>query len=596
MMTRAARAVGTIAAVALAALLLPATPAFSQASCNGLINIIYTSAPGVNFLLPGDTVTVTIQIGTGSIQLGTAMTVQRMRFAMHCNSADPLTPDCIEEVGDVEYEGDGTIATTCLTDPSNPASPLITWTSGHPVDSEPNQTVFTPSQALVIPPNQAVPPGFCSLSFQLKVLSVGNDPDPSIIEQVAGYLGTDAACDNGLLVSGGFQTGDLPLCPVCTGTDCTTNVCNQTNGQCVPGNVPDSTPCPDTDGNACTSSGCEVGQCVQTHLVHTCPPSTNECQIALACNPDTGACDLQNKDDSTPCTDTDGNACNTPGCEAGQCVQTHIVTTCPDSPNECLTNPGCNPADGSCPHPAKDDSTPCTDSDNNACTNAGCEAGNCVQTHLVTTCPDSPNPCLENPGCDPTDGSCPHPDVPDSTPCPDTDNIDCTTAGCEMGVCVQGHIASCNLATRTVGFWKNHVQLTNSILQQTGGLEVCGELITDVAVNDAHSALEAMCGPANTNFEFQCCRQLMAAALNGAAGGATFGDLSHCNDVCGNPNSTQADVDTCENAADAFNNSGDNIAFPPGFKNGPVNTTPCKNAGNTACLIIEPQRDKCKVQ
>src|SRR5262249_35555484 len=257
MATWTTRAMGAAATV-VAALLLPATPAFSQASCNGLIAIDYTSAPGVNFLLPGDTVTVTIEIGTGSIQPGTKMTVQHLRFDMHFNSSDPLVVGCTEEVGDVEYQGDGTIGTNCP----------VTWTSGHPVDAEPNQIVFTPNIPLVIPPNQAVPSGFCTLSFQLKVLSIGNDPDPSIIEQVAGYTGTDAACDNGLLVSGGFQTGDLPLCPMCTGTDCTTSVCNQTSGACVPGNVPDSTPCPDTDNNACTSSGCEAGTCVQTHVVH----------------------------------------------------------------------------------------------------------------------------------------------------------------------------------------------------------------------------------------------------------------------------------------------------------------------------------------
>ena len=64
------------------------------------------------------------------------------------------------------------------------------------------------------------------------------------------------------------------------------------------------------------------------------------------------------------------------------------------------------------------------------------------------------------------------------------------------------------------------------------------------------------------NFEWQCCRQLMAASLNGAAGGATFVDLAHCNDVCGDPNSTKAAVDACQTEANAFNQSGDPLDLP----------------------------------
>src|SRR5262249_40031987 len=157
------------------------------------------------------------------------------------------------------------------------------------------------------------------------------------------------------------------------------------------------------------------------------------------------------------------------------------------------------------------DSTPCTDSDANACTTAGCEMGNCVQTHQNTVCPPSSNECLENPPCDPSTGACNHPPVPDSTPCTDTDNQACTTAGCEMGNCIQAHISTCNLATRTPGFWKNHVALTESIVSSMP-LTVCGDLINNTDVNNAHSALEALCGPANTNKRFQCCRQLMSAA------------------------------------------------------------------------------------
>src|SRR2546422_9785135 len=67
-----------------------------------------------------------------------------------------------------------------------------------------------------------------------------------------------------------------------------------------------STPCTDTDGNTCTTAGCEIspsnpelGVCVQTHM--------------FASN-------------STPCADTDNNPCTTAGCTGqGACDQSHLI-------------------------------------------------------------------------------------------------------------------------------------------------------------------------------------------------------------------------------------------------------------------------------
>jgi hypothetical protein len=52
-------------------------------------------------------------------------------------------------------------------------------------------------------------------------------------------------------------------------------------------NVTDSTPCTDTDNNACTTAGCEGGVCVQTHV----PPPTCSNPVCQACNPNTGQCE-----------------------------------------------------------------------------------------------------------------------------------------------------------------------------------------------------------------------------------------------------------------------------------------------------------------
>src|SRR5439155_1614063 len=174
------------------------------------------------------------------------------------------------------------------------------------------------------------------------------------------------------------------------------------------------TPCTDTDGNVCTLAGCEVspgnaelGVCVQTHTFAT---------------------------DSTPCPDSDSNACTTAGCNgAGVCDQNHVTKTCP-AVDQC--NGGCDTTSGQCTPKA---STPCTDSDGNACTTAGCNgAGVCDQNHVSKTCPGA-DQC--NGGCDATSGKC-TPKV--STPCTDTDGNVCTIAGCELsptnaelGVCVQ---------------------------------------------------------------------------------------------------------------------------------------------------------------
>jgi hypothetical protein len=581
-MKRTMRLAGAL--VVACTMLLPGR-SWGQQTCNGIVTIDYVS--GNNFSVPGDVLRVRLTLGTASITGGTALAVARLRFQLDCNSNFPIAIPCTDEGMFVEYEGDATISNTCGK----------TITSNVPAGgSATNGIVFSPDTAIVMPANQAVPPGFCSVEFDIKVLaSPSIDATPAFIEEAGGYTSVDALCNNGILASGGQQSSAIPLCPSCPGTECTTNACDQETGACVPGNVPDSTPCGDTDSNACTSAGCEAGQCVQGHITTPCPPDDNECTQDLPCNPQTGTCDHPPVDDSTPCTDSDGNACTHAGCEAGACVQTHMTTVCQPDANECTDDLDCNPATGTCDHPPKDDSTPCTDSDSNACTTAGCEAGNCVQTHQTTVCTPDTNECTMDPPCNPQTGTCDHPPEPDSTPCTDTDNQTCTTAGCEMGTCAQMHISTCQGFTRTVGFWKNHPALTQQVITDAGGkLVVCGEDITNVAIDDAKSALEAMCGSANGNFEFQCCRQLTAASLNGAAGGATFFDLAHCNDVCGDPNSSKADVSACNNEATDFNQSGDNLDLP--FPPGSAKSGPCQKAADTKCEIVEPQESLCAAQ
>ncbi len=241
----------------------------------------------------------------------------------------------------------------------------------------------------------------------------------------------------------------------CTGDACTSSVCNATTGQCDTTPLT-STPCADTDGNACTTAGCEpapgnpsVGVCVQTHAQQTC---TGDACTTSVCNTTTGLCDTTPLT-STPCADTDGNACTTAGCEVnpadtthGICVQTHGQQTCT---GDACTSSVCNTTTGQCDTTPLT-STPCADTDGNGCTTAGCEVnpadtthGICVQTHQGQTC--TSDSCT-NSVCNTTTGQCDSTPLT-STPCADTDNNLCTTAGCEAdpinpahGICVQTHM------------------------------------------------------------------------------------------------------------------------------------------------------------
>jgi len=315
-------------------------------TCNGLITIDYVGGP--DFALPGDVVRVKLTLGTGSIQGGTKLNVNRLRFDLDCDSNFTLGIPCTDEGMKVEYEGDSTITTTCG----------VTWATGHGVSDTPNEVVFTPSSPVMIPASQTIPPGFCALEFDVKVLARSTDGTPNEIEEVTGYLASqnDARCDNNL-TSTGQQSSSIPLCPDCNDNiECSQDMCDQSTGMCSHTPVADSTPCTDTDNNACTTAGCNgtlatggsvTDGCDQNHMVKTCTDDTNPCTGPPTCNPQTGNCDFPNVPDSTPCPDTDNDACTTAGCDGnGVCDQSHIlcVTTTTTLPTTTTTTlPGCVP-------------------------------------------------------------------------------------------------------------------------------------------------------------------------------------------------------------------------------------------------------------
>ncbi len=328
----------------LAAMAVAPRDAQALNTCNAFLTIDYLSGP--TFALPGDVYRVSLGVGTGSITGGTQMMINRVRFALDCSTAGSLGIPCTDDGSLIEYEGDGTITTTC---------PSV-FTTGHGVSGSPNEVVFTPNAAIMIP---AGTPNFCSIEFDVKVLSITDlDPTPTKIEEVAGYQSStfDAQCNNGLQ-SSGSQSGAIVLCPTCADTECSTAVCNQTSGMCDFTPKGASTPCGDTDGNACTTAGCDgQGTCSQTHIVTVCQPDTNECTDDPPCNPQTGLCEHPPTADSTPCTDTDNDACTTSGCDGqGTCSQRHIVCVTTTTTTTTTTTLGCVPVPEICNNMIDDD-------------------------------------------------------------------------------------------------------------------------------------------------------------------------------------------------------------------------------------------------
>jgi hypothetical protein len=106
-------------------------------------------------------------------------------------------------------------------------------------------------------------------------------------------------------------------------------------------------------------------------------------------------------------------------------------------------------------------------------------------------------------------------------------------------------------------------------------------------VDDARSALEALCISPQGDSRLQLFRQLLGAALNGVIGSGPFDGFAACNTVCQNSHATASQIDACIGSADAFNQSGDNLPAPfdpPGA----ADSGPCNAAQATACTVLDP--------
>ncbi len=388
------------------------TPSSAAETCNGQGTIAYVS--GSPFLVLGDTVRVRLTIGSGSIQGGTQITINRTRFELDCNVDFGMGVPCTDDGAVVSYLGN--ITTDCG----------VVWSDGgHAVGTLPNEVVFTPSAPIVIAANT---PSFCNLEFDVRIDAYSSDSTPATAEEAAGFNSPakDAVCNTPHnLTTGNTSTGALQLCPVCDDNNQCNGLetCNQQTGECVPGQ-----PFVCDDHNVCTDDTCNPAvpapgdPCVFTPKPADFCNDNNAC-TADTCNPQIGCV---HTDISASC--NDNNACTADRCDpAVGCVHTDISASCND--NNACTDDSCNPATGCVNTPKPADFC----DDHNACTADRCDpAVGCVHTDISASCNDN-NACTSD-RCEPTTGQCVYTPIvtcDDNDPCT-TDTCDPGTGQCEF--------------------------------------------------------------------------------------------------------------------------------------------------------------------
>ena len=193
----------------LAGVLLAALPARALDTCNGLISVDFVP-PTPSPVHEGDTVRLHVDLGTGSINGGSLLTINTVHYDMSCQP--PLVPNCTPAVP-LGLAFTDAIMSDCPG--SFTASPSA------------NETTFTPGATLQIAADQITPPGFCSLEFNVLVLpgTAGTTIDGLLS---FGANGSGATCNNGLLVAGGFQTISIAVATTTTTTTTTSTTTTTT--------------------------------------------------------------------------------------------------------------------------------------------------------------------------------------------------------------------------------------------------------------------------------------------------------------------------------------------------------------------------------
>jgi hypothetical protein len=194
-------------------------------------------------------------------------------------------------------------------------------------------------------------------------------------------------------------------------------------------------------------------------------------------------------------------------------------------------------------------------------------------------CDGTPNPCGDGVQCT-VDACNEQTDSCDNTPnnqrCDDENS--CTVDICDED---QGctNTFSCIDICRPVGFYTKHASVDDNLLQQIldalGGIDVCGQVITETGRDEApyveglglSSALEAICVRNDGEFpRRELYQQLVTTALNCAISGSDNCDevvddfiqvsFSDCNALCAGDNEVGVDIETCNDQLTCYNRGG----------------------------------------
>jgi|GEM_PF-2735493 len=193
------------ALVALA--LITALPAFGSQSgtCGGGYNSSVSPGSGI---FAGSVVTLTVTM-TAAVTGGTTTNTESITefdFDLDCANGGNFVV-CSEESNDPIGWAAHPISTTCK-DATNSA---VTWTSAHAAAATPNLVTMTPSATVVLPSNGSS----CSITFDVDVISAGNDSSPNLITQAGSWTGT---CDvDGNSLGGGAIGADSFTVDSCSG-------------------------------------------------------------------------------------------------------------------------------------------------------------------------------------------------------------------------------------------------------------------------------------------------------------------------------------------------------------------------------------------
>jgi hypothetical protein len=406
------------------------------------------------------------------------------------------------------------------------------------------------------------------------------------------------------------SAGVCDVAESCTGTsvDCpadsfqaATTICRGSAGVCdvAESCTGTSADCPADTFQAATticrgSAGvCDVAEsCTGTSA--DCPADTFQAATTI-CRDSAGVCDV-----AESCTGTSA-ACPPDSFQAA-------TTICRDSAGVCDVAESCTGTSAACPPDSfqaatticRDSAGVCDVAESCTGTSAACPPDSFQAA--TTICRDSAGVCDVAESCTGTSAACP-PDgfMPETTICrPASDTCDVAESCTGTSVdCPPDVHPVCAAICRTPGFWGTHARtsdkgsgafnLTQIVINMGGGsLDICGECIsTTVPINDASSAVEALCVAPQGAQELQLARQLTAASLNCIAsngqadctGTIVESVFTNCNDNVCLSGDTNA-ITTCINQLDCYNNG-----FEPGDGTSCGPATGCHTADIGFCKV-----------